>query len=288
MMTETALVPHETTSLVKKEKKWLLRPTNWLQPFNKHQWFRDWSKPFAQGTGFIGSVLFASYAMLQSAPASITGVVLFLGGNILALYIDVALKQWQETKDSNREAAIMEAQERILETTLTQLLRILTEELLKEKDAGFRATILLPDKENKYICPAYRYQYGAVSGKCPNPQKVKFPKNIGLAGIAWGKPSKVVTNEFPIGTFNTEQEFREFYKTQFKMSDELVNSLSVEMQPVRSIFCIGLVDHNHTCIGIISLDSIYPDAFNNITEDTLASYMAAIGATLENNQTSKL
>src|SRR5207247_1926034 len=105
---------------------------------------------------------------------------------------------------------------------------------------------------------AHRYKYGAPAERCNS--NARIPKGAALAGFAWENPKKLFKRE-DIPLFGTAEEFTTFYRTEFKMRDDIVETLSEHMMQVRSIFCLGLVNHRDEVIGVLSIDSTEPKAF---------------------------
>jgi hypothetical protein len=223
-----------------------------------------WLKNLCEVLAVIGWGLSASKDMHQTSGLLILGVSLYVVFNFGRVGIDYL-------KEKSRPDLKTE--------TIKGLLRSLTTALFRADHKTYRASVLLPNKDKEYIVPVYRYHYGGASGNCSS--KAKFPKGTAFAGLVWENPGKPLQRgDIPI--FSTRQDFEEYYIWEFKLPHELVKNLSEQMRNMRSILCIALVDGKNDFIGVLSIDSTKPNAFDNIDaeEDMLIELIHPIEATL--------
>lgn len=163
----------------------------------------------------------------------------------------------------SKELRIGKRARRRNELLVIESLRIIAQSLFGGS-SKYRFTVLVPDKQRKYIYPKYRYIAGEPSSQQVT-SKVRFTRGVGLAGLAWEEIHRAFTINFPF--LSTEEEFYKYHSENTKLPLDLIASLSHYMRMVRSIFSYGLVNYSDKFIGVLSIDSTEPEAFYNLPED---------------------
>jgi len=186
---------------------------------------------------------------------------MFLFCNTTRAFIDWRTMTWrQKPKDS----------------AVREILRLFTIEMFG-KNSSYRSTVLVPDAKNHHLYPAHRYQYGNLPGKWSS--QARFPRGSAIAGFAWDEPTTLIKRD--LGPFSSERQFRDYYVNELRMPSELISTLSPHTRKIRSIFCSGLVNHRDEFIGVLSIDSTIPGAFNSISEEKMQKFIQALEPTLE-------
>jgi hypothetical protein len=222
---------------------------------------KRWIKPVFEIVGFVGWTFSASYFFHQKAPLALAGVGMYLFCNTTRAWVDWKAMAWRK---SPKDSAIRE------------ILRFFTIEMFGE-NASFRSTVLMPDPKNHYLYSAHRYQYGSLPGKWSS--KAKFPRGAAIAGFAWEDTTTLI--KWDLGPFATDGEFREYCEKTLFMPRDLISNLSSRTRKIRTIFFSALVNHRDEFIGVLSVDSTQPGVFQNVPEEKLKKFIAALEATLE-------
>jgi hypothetical protein len=220
-------------------------------------------RPIAEGVAFFGWACTATYLFHQDTRLVLIGVGLYLFGNIGRIIVDLTnAKIRVELKDK----------------AVQELLKFFVMSVFgSDGSKSCRASVLLPTPEGEYLYPRFRYEYGAAPGNLES--TARFKKGSALAGFAWADPGVAFTRD--MGPFASESEFRAYYRSELRMSEDEVALLSSHLRSVRSVFCVALVDHRHVFLGVLSIDCTRPRAFEQLKKKRIEEIRLALAAILE-------
>jgi len=143
-------------------------------------------------------------------------------------------------------------------------------------NSGHRISFLAKRRLGFHLRVFFRFSHG---NSTHFQSRAHFPIGKAVAGMAWKYPSRFWALQIP-ATVHGPQPFRDFMRTEYKLSPRQTNLLSDETTEVRWIICYGIVDPRAEFCGVLCVDSIQANSLQQVKPETLTACANLLGAIL--------